>query len=57
MCFLLVSPQFQKSDENADVNVSGMGQYLEESETEDDGRALALEILMQRIIDGAQSNW
>lgn len=39
------------------TNVSGMGQYLEESETEDDGRALALEILMQRIIDGAQSNW
>jgi hypothetical protein len=39
------------------TNVSGLGQYLEETETEDTGRALALEILIQRIIDGAQSNW
>lgn len=39
------------------TNVSGLGQYLEETETEDVGRALALEILIQRIIDGAQSNW
>ncbi len=38
-------------------NVSVQGQYLEESETEDDGRALAIELLVQRVIDGAQSNW
>ena len=38
-------------------SVSVQGQYLEESETEDDGRALAIELLVQRIIDGAQSNW
>ena len=41
--------------ENA--SVSTQGQYLEESETEEDGRALAIELLVQRIIDGAQSNW
>ena len=33
------------------------GQYLEEGETEEVGKALALELLVQRIIDGAQSNW
>ena len=37
--------------------VSVRGEFLEESETEDDGRALAIELLIQRIIDGAQSNW
>ncbi|MFH1765333.1 MAG: LptE family protein [Gemmatimonadota bacterium] len=37
--------------------ISVMGEYLEESETEDVGRALAIELLVQRIIDGAQSNW
>ncbi len=37
--------------------ISVMGEYLEESETEDTGRALAIELLVQRIIDGAQSNW
>lgn len=41
--------------ENA--NVSVLGEYLEESETEEVGRALAIKILVQRIIDGAQSNW
>jgi len=39
------------------TNVSGQGEYLEESETEDVGRALAIDLLIQRIIDGAQSNW
>ncbi len=38
-------------------SVSVQGQYLEESETEDVGRATAIELLVQRIIDGAQSNW
>ena len=39
------------------TNVSVRGEYLEESETEDVGRALAIELLIQRIVDGAQSNW
>jgi len=39
------------------TNVLGQGEYLEESETEDVGRALAIDLLIQRIIDGAQSNW
>ncbi len=39
------------------TNVSVRGEYLEESETEDDGRAIAIELLIQRIVDGAQSNW
>ncbi len=33
------------------------GQYLEESETEEVARAEAIELLVQRIVDGAQSNW
>ena len=37
--------------------ISVRGEFLEESETEDAGRALAIELLVQRIIDGAQSNW
>jgi hypothetical protein len=37
--------------------ISVMGQYLEETETEDIGRALAIELLIQRIVDGAQENW
>jgi len=39
------------------LSVSTQGPYLEESETEDVGRALAIELLVQRVIDGAQSNW
>jgi hypothetical protein len=39
------------------TSVSVRGEYLEESETEDVGRALAIELLVQRIVDGAQSNW
>jgi hypothetical protein len=38
-------------------SVSVQGQYLEESESEEQGKALAIELLVQRIIDGAQSNW
>ena len=37
--------------------ISVRGEFLEESETEDAGRTLAIELLVQRIIDGAQSNW
>ena len=33
------------------------GEFLEESQTEDEGRVVAIELLVQRIIDGAQSNW
>ena len=33
------------------------GQYLEDSESEEIGRAEAIKLLIQRIIDGAQSNW
>jgi hypothetical protein len=38
-------------------NISVQGQYLEASESEDQGRAIAIELLIQRIVDGAQSNW
>jgi len=38
-------------------SVSVQGEYLEDSQTEDEGRALAIELLVQRVIDGAQSNW
>ena len=37
--------------------ISVQGEYLEESETEEVGRAVAIELLVQRIVDGAQSNW
>jgi hypothetical protein len=37
--------------------VSGVGQYLEASETEDVGMRLALKQIRQKILDGAQSNW
>ncbi len=38
-------------------NVSAQGQYLEATEQEEQGRALAIEQLVQLIVDGAQSNW
>ena len=41
--------------ENAAITVQG--EYLEESETEEVGRTVAIELLIQRIVDGAQSNW
>jgi len=40
-----------------DSGLRGEGQYLEASQTETDGMQEALEILVQRIVDGAQSNW
>lgn len=40
-----------------DASLSTQGQYLEESQDEAVGRAEAIELLVQRIIDGAQSNW
>ena len=40
-----------------DSSLRGEGQFLEASETEDVGRAEAIELLVQRIVDGAQSNW
>ena len=39
-----------------DPGLSTQGQYLE-GEPEDVGRAEAIELLIQRIVDGAQSNW
>ena len=37
--------------------VRAEGQFLEASETEEVGRAEAVELLVQRIVDGAQSIW
>jgi TolB-like protein len=39
-----------------DRGLSTQGQYLE-GEPEEVGRAEAIELLVQRIVDGAQSNW
>jgi hypothetical protein len=33
------------------------GEFLEASETEETGLAIAIRLLRQRIVDGAQSNW
>lgn len=38
-------------------SVNGVGEYAPSSETEEIGRELALENLIQKIIDGAQSQW
>jgi hypothetical protein len=38
-------------------SVSVQGEFLEDSQSEDEGRATAIELLVQRIVDGAQSNW
>jgi hypothetical protein len=40
-----------------DNALRGEGQFLEASETEELGRAAAIKLLVQRIEDGAQSNW
>jgi hypothetical protein len=37
--------------------LTGQGEYLEATETEDVGLAIAIRLLRQRIVDGAQSNW
>ena len=39
-----------------ETGLSTQGQYLE-GESEEIGRAEAIELLVQRIVDGAQSNW
>ena len=39
-----------------DLGLSTQGQYLE-GESEEIGRVEAIETLVQRIVDGAQSNW
>ena len=39
------------------AGLRAQGEYLEASETEDVGKAEALEALIQQIVDGAQSNW
>lgn len=39
-----------------DAGLSTQGQYLE-GESEEIGRIEAIELLVQRIVDGAQSNW
>ena len=39
-----------------DAGLSTQGQYLE-GESEEVGRIEAIELLVQRIVDGAQSNW
>ena len=38
-------------------SVSAQGTFLEASETEEVGRIEAIELLVQKIVDGAQSNW
>jgi len=38
-------------------SVQAEGQFLEASESEEVGRAEAIELLVQKIVDGAQSNW
>ena len=38
-------------------SVIAQGQFLEASETEEVGRAEAIELLIQKIVDGAQSSW
>lgn len=39
------------------TGVSGTGEYAPDTETEEIGRNVALENLIQQIIDGAQSQW
>lgn len=38
-------------------NVRAEGAYLEAEQTEEDGKEVAIDLLVQRIVDGAQSNW
>ena len=40
-----------------EAGVTAQGQFLEASETEEVGRVEAIELLVQKIVDGAQSNW
>lgn len=58
---LRVAVQILDVHENAilweDRGVLAQGQYLEASETEAVGKNEAIELLVQKIVDGAQSNW
>jgi hypothetical protein len=38
-------------------SVQAEGQFVEASEAEEVGRAEAIDLLVQKIVDGAQSNW
>lgn len=38
-------------------SVTAQGTFIEASETEEVGRIEAIELLVQKIVDGAQSNW
>jgi hypothetical protein len=40
-----------------DSGVVGQGQFADATQTEDQGRAQAITALVQKIVDGAQSNW
>jgi len=40
-----------------DRSVAAQGTFLEASESEEVGRLEAIELLVQKIVDGAQSNW
>ena len=39
------------------ASVTGVGEYDPERETEEDGLQVALENLVQKVVDGAQSQW
>lgn len=58
---LSVSVQILDREQNAILwegpQIRALGQYLEASESEDVGRVEAIELLVQEIVDGAQSNW
>jgi len=38
-------------------NLSARGEFIEASEIEEDGRRVAIDRLVQNVIDGLQSNW
>ena len=40
-----------------DTGVVGQGQFADAGGSEDDGRTQAIKTLVQKIVDGAQSNW
>lgn len=58
---LLVAVQILDRQENIilweEQNIRVQGQFLEASETEEVARVEAIELLVQEIVDGAQSNW
>ena len=41
----------------ASSGLSGAGEYVPGSETEDQGTDVAIENLVQKVVDGAQSQW